>query len=77
MIEPKASRPYWPDALEKSSEGTTGLKPWSWALERVEKSHNYWIATTRPGAATRRMNGKLPPVVFTNFSLYPRYQPGA
>ncbi|MGH9743487.1 MAG: pyridoxamine 5'-phosphate oxidase family protein [Candidatus Acidiferrum sp.] len=25
-----------------------GLKPWSWALDRLEKSHNYWIATTRP-----------------------------
>lgn len=47
MHEPKASRPYWPDALEKSKNATTGLKAWSWALERLEKSHNYWIATTR------------------------------
>jgi general stress protein 26 len=48
MIEPKVSRPHWPDALQKSSDDTTGLKPWSWALERLEKSHNYWIATSRP-----------------------------
>ncbi len=48
MHEPRASRPYWPDALSKSPEDTSSLKPWSWALERIEKSHNYWIATTRP-----------------------------
>ena len=48
MLEPKASRPYWPDALSKASDATSGLKPWSWALERLEKSHNYWIATARP-----------------------------
>jgi hypothetical protein len=48
MIEPKVSRPHWPDALQKSADDTAGLKPWSWALERLEKSHNYWIATSRP-----------------------------
>jgi general stress protein 26 len=48
MHEPRASRPYWPDALSKPSEDTSSLKPWSWALERIEKSHNYWIATARP-----------------------------
>ncbi len=25
----------------------SALKPWSWAHERLEKSHNYWIATSR------------------------------
>jgi pyridoxine/pyridoxamine 5'-phosphate oxidase len=48
MTVPRASRPYWPDALETSKDPTTGLKPWSWALERLEKSHNYWVATSRP-----------------------------
>lgn len=48
MHEPRASRPYWPDALSKSPEDASSLKPWSWALERLEKSHNYWIGTTRP-----------------------------
>lgn len=48
MIEPKVSRPYWPDALQKPSSETTGLKSWPWALERLENSHNYWIATSRP-----------------------------
>jgi len=48
MKEPKASRPYWPDALQSPTDAMTGLKPWSWALDRLEKSHNYWISTTRP-----------------------------
>jgi len=48
MTEPKRSRPHWPDALDISKDSTTGLKPWQWALERLEKSHNYWIATSRP-----------------------------
>jgi hypothetical protein len=48
MLEPEVSRPYWPDALQKPPKDTAGLKPWSWALERLEKSHNYWIATSRP-----------------------------
>jgi hypothetical protein len=25
-----------------------GLLPWSWARQRLETSHNYWLATTRP-----------------------------
>jgi general stress protein 26 len=48
MLEPKASHPYWPDALAKASDTTSSLKPWTWALERLENSHNYWIATSRP-----------------------------
>jgi len=48
MTEPTASRPYWPDALQNLPDATLGLKPWSWALERLEKSHNYWISTARP-----------------------------
>src|SRR5258708_15637984 len=46
MVEPKSSHPYWPDALTKPTD-SAALKPWSWALERLEKSHNYWIATSR------------------------------
>ena len=49
MTEPIASRPHWPDALTNVPDDTAGLKPWSWALERLEKSHNYWIATAGPG----------------------------
>jgi hypothetical protein len=49
MSEPIASRPHWPDALSKAPDATTGMKPWSWAHERLEQSHNYWNATS--GAA--------------------------
>jgi Pyridoxamine 5'-phosphate oxidase len=48
MNIPKASRPYWPDALQNTKDATSGLKDWSWAVERLEQSHNYWIATSRP-----------------------------
>jgi hypothetical protein len=24
-----------------------GLLPWSWAVERLERSHNYWLSTAR------------------------------
>jgi Pyridoxamine 5'-phosphate oxidase len=48
MCDPAASRPHWPDAISKPADLTSGLKSWSWALERLEKSHNYWIATSRP-----------------------------
>ncbi len=48
MTEPTASRPFWPDALANPADATTGLKSWAWAAERLEKSHNYWIATSRP-----------------------------
>jgi PPOX class probable F420-dependent enzyme len=30
-----------------ASQGT-GLLPWSWARERLERSHDYWVATVRP-----------------------------
>jgi Pyridoxamine 5'-phosphate oxidase len=55
MSEPTVSRPYWPDALQNPLDATTGLKPWSWALERLEKSHNYWIATARPDGSPHLM----------------------
>jgi PPOX class probable F420-dependent enzyme len=28
--------------------GEDGLLPWSWAVQRLERSHNYWVATSRP-----------------------------
>jgi Pyridoxamine 5'-phosphate oxidase len=55
MTEPTVSRPYWPDALQNPMDATTGLKPWSWARERLEKSHNYWIATARPDGRAHLM----------------------
>jgi nitroimidazol reductase NimA-like FMN-containing flavoprotein (pyridoxamine 5'-phosphate oxidase superfamily) len=43
---PKSARPNMPGyGLPK---GANGLLPWRWAEDRLKKSHNYWIATTRP-----------------------------
>ena len=48
MTDPRADRPYMPGyGLRDAGEGT-GLLPWSWARERLTRSHDYWIATTRP-----------------------------
>ena len=30
------------------ADSGTGLLPWSWAEERLSRSRNYWLATTRP-----------------------------
>jgi hypothetical protein len=43
---PRSSRPHMPGyGLPK---GTEGLLPWSWAEQRLKKSHNYWITTITP-----------------------------
>ena len=36
-------------------EGNKGLLPWSWAEQRLKKSHNYWITTVKPGASPHTM----------------------
>ena len=33
----------------------TGLLPWKWAADRLKKSRQYWIATTRPDGAPHLM----------------------
>jgi hypothetical protein len=48
MSEPKVGRPHWPDAIHNPSDDLSALKPWTWAVGLLEKSHNYWIATARP-----------------------------
>lgn len=48
MGEPTASRPYMPGyGILEAGEGS-GLLPWSWARERLARSHDFWLATTRP-----------------------------
>src|SRR6266851_1388935 len=43
---PKSSRPHMPGyGLPKTKKG---LLQWKWAAERLNKSRQYWIATTRP-----------------------------
>lgn len=31
------------------------LKPWSWAVERLTESHNYWLTTVRPDGRPHAM----------------------
>jgi hypothetical protein len=50
---PKASRPQ--AAGYGFPETTKGLLPWSWAEQRLKKSHNYWITTVKPDGSPHTM----------------------
>lgn len=43
---PKVTRPNMPGY--GLSKGKQGLLPWKWAEQRLNRSRQYWIATTRP-----------------------------
>jgi Pyridoxamine 5'-phosphate oxidase len=45
MDEPRASRPWMPGYGTLPEHEGTGLLPWSWALEQLKTSHNYWLVT--------------------------------
>ena len=49
---PTASRPHMPGYL---SADTKGLLSWTWAEDRLKKSREYWIATTRPDGSPHVM----------------------
>ena len=50
---PRASRPRMPGyGLAPES---AGLLPWSWAVERLARSRNYWLATVREDGAPHCM----------------------
>jgi hypothetical protein len=52
-FEPNPSRPHMPGyGLPK---GDKGLLPWSWAEQRLKKSHNYWITTLKPDGSPHTM----------------------
>jgi PPOX class probable F420-dependent enzyme len=42
------SRPHMPGYGIAGPDEGTGLLPWSWALDRLTASHDYWLATVRP-----------------------------
>ena len=50
---PKASRPQAPGY--GFPESTKGLLSWSWAEQRLKKSHNYWITTVKPDGSPHTM----------------------
>jgi len=51
--EPKASRPHM-DGYGVP-QGPEGMLPWEWARERLSRSHNYWLTTTRPDGTPHTM----------------------
>lgn len=53
--EPAASRPYMPGyGIESAGDGS-GLLPWSWAVEWLTASHDYWVTTIDPGGTPHVM----------------------
>jgi nitroimidazol reductase NimA-like FMN-containing flavoprotein (pyridoxamine 5'-phosphate oxidase superfamily) len=48
MTEPVATRPYMPGYAVLPADAGRGLLPWSWAEERLARSHDYWLATVTP-----------------------------
>ncbi len=50
---PKASRPQAPGY--GLPNGNKGLLPWTWAEQRLKKSHNYWITTVKPDGSPHTM----------------------
>ncbi|HEX3425942.1 MAG TPA: pyridoxamine 5'-phosphate oxidase family protein [Acidimicrobiales bacterium] len=45
---PVAIRPFMPGYGTLPADQGTGLLPWSWAVERLRRSHDYWVASTWP-----------------------------
>jgi PPOX class probable F420-dependent enzyme len=48
MGDPVARRPSMPGYGIVGPDEGRGLLPWSWAVERLTRSRNYWLATTWP-----------------------------
>lgn len=51
--KPIPSRPHAPGY--GFPESNKGLLPWSWAEQRLKKSHNYWITTVKPNGSPHTM----------------------
>jgi hypothetical protein len=51
---PQSSRPHMPGYGLPS--GDKGLLPWSWAEQRLKKSHNYWITTVKPNGSPQNVS---------------------
>jgi Pyridoxamine 5'-phosphate oxidase len=61
---PTAGRPFMPGY--GITADLDGLLPWSWAVERLMRTRNYWLGTTAPDGAPHSMpvwgvwlNGRL------------------
>lgn len=45
MADPIADRPHMPGYGTLAADEGGGLLPWSWAVEKLTASHDYWVAT--------------------------------
>ena len=52
---PVAARPYMPGYGTLPAGEGPGLLPWSWAQERLARSHDYWLATVTPDGTPHLM----------------------
>jgi hypothetical protein len=53
--EPRASRPDFRGLpILPAGEGS-GLLPWSWVEERLERAHSFWLSTTRRDGSPHAM----------------------
>ncbi len=55
MTEPEASRPHMPGYGIAGPDEGRGLLPWTWAEDRLVRSHDYWLATVHPNGAPHVM----------------------
>lgn len=55
MSDLRARRPVMPGYGTLPPDQGTGLLPWSWATERLTRSHDYWVATVRPDGSPHVM----------------------
>src|SRR5690349_1562525 len=51
---PRAGRPMMPRTYGLAGR-RAALLPWAWARRRLERAHNYWLATTRPDGRPHAM----------------------
>jgi general stress protein 26 len=55
MENPRSTRPFMPGyGLLPATDGS-GLLPWSWAVERLVASRNYWVVTVWPDGRPHAM----------------------
>jgi hypothetical protein len=55
MPPTRASRPHMPGYGLAPAAGGEGLLPWSWAVERLERSRNYWVSSTNADGTPHSM----------------------
>lgn len=52
---PRASRPHMPEYGLAAADAGKGLLPWAWAVERLQRPRNYFVATVRTDGAPHAM----------------------